>query len=903
MQLITRKTGASAFALLLVLSLGASAAVAAAAPRDNALRQHLISFLEGGGQPGSIPSAQPLSPLRSYPVTATTAYLLLEDEPALLEKFYPDISRMVMQLFAETNVTAGGLVKGMPGSSSGPGAALSPGFNTLAVLELYSLHLIAWKTGAYEDALEFLAWSNSLADLVTRSFYDPGRTCFYPVGANGRFATAHGPGQLLPLVTDRCLGPAARERVAAEYRAKSAIPPRAKQKSIDLMDPWDDPRMRFMMLDLLAAAVPMDGDLYQALRSSAHNAAPAAGPERSAWVEYWRENRFVRGRLFPRWRSISSLVNLALLFEREALVQPKELAGLRGGIDSLAAALSSETMSLESYQASTGVVNHLLSRITRFSDLLDLPKERWRIFDDGKWLRLSPRIKRLVKEGLVSSRAELSNAKVDLSEHLERDRGIVFRLDVPERPIPAGKAVEFTVSVLTVRDTLVASQFYLQIGGNRWKMMESARIVTLTPGGAPLLYEGSMAVPPTLEPGIVTLPASIDFFHEGRRVEIHRVESIALTKEYDAVLDLPEGRRIVGRPVPVEITLMYKGDHDTQGTVDGTFLREFMTTPPLPSRFLVSKDSERTDLSLTIAPRGVIAPGRYPFSLTVTLDGKSVALFEETLVRPFRWLHLGALLRSDEALRNALAYQTDLLKTHATFDGRALRWKEVPPGTIDNEGSLWPQRLYGELPGRCMLLYTAADAPERMKLLWKLSTKNPVSLWINSELVVSGGGGHTDETTGPVELRKGPNSFLIAACWDDSPDRILFELSDDNGLPPTGLSNELDIIVDGYERLVAAESEKKKEEPPVEQTKDIIVKYTNTSATEVSVIGSFNNWEPGATPMRKEGKGAWTARLHLRTGKYPYKFLVNRKQKIVDPANPVTEPDGFGGSNSVLEVR
>ena len=268
MQLITRKTGASAFALLLVLSLGASAAVAAAAPRDNALRQHLVSFLEGGGQPGSIPSAQPLSPLRSYPVTATTAYLLLEDEPALLEKFYPDISRMVMQLFAETNVTAGGLVKGMPGSSSGPGAALSPGFNTLAVLELYSLHLIAWKTGAYEDALEFLAWSNSLADLVTRSFYDPGRTCFYPVGANGRFATAHGPGQLLPLITDRCLGQAARERVAAEYRAKSAIPPRAKRKSIDLMDPWDDPRMRFTMLDLLAAA--RRSSIVKRIRGSSH---------------------------------------------------------------------------------------------------------------------------------------------------------------------------------------------------------------------------------------------------------------------------------------------------------------------------------------------------------------------------------------------------------------------------------------------------------------------------------------------------------------------------------------------------------------------------------------------------------------------------------------------------------
>jgi len=55
--------------------------------------------------------------------------------------------------------------------------------------------------------------------------------------------------------------------------------------------------------------------------------------------------------------------------------------------------------------------------------------------------------------------------------------------------------------------------------------------------------------------------------------------------------------------------------------------------------------------------------------------------------------------------------------------------------------------------------------------------------------------------------------------------------------------------------------------------------------------------------MKKEGKGAWTVTLHLRAGRYPYKFLVNRNQKMSDPANAVTEPDGFGGSNSILEVK
>jgi hypothetical protein len=551
-----------------------------------------------------------------------------------------------------------------------------------------------------------------------------------------------------------------------------------------------------------------------------------------------------------------------------------------------------------------GVANRLLSNIARFAEFLDLPKERWRIYDDMKWRRLSPRTKRLVTEGLVSSRFELSDAKVELSKQLERACGTVFRIDLPERPIPAGRPVVFTVTLRTVRDTLVASQLYVQIGDNRWKMMESDRVVTLTSDGAPLTYEGTMALPPTLEPGIVTLRASIDFLHQGGRIEIDRVESIALTKEFDVGLVMPEGRRMKGKSLPITISIRYQGDRDIQGTVEGTFLRELATVPPLPSRFQISKDSEHTDLHLTVGPKGVIAPGRYPISLTVSLDGKPVALFEETLVHPFRWLHLGTLMSSDGALTNALVYQADLLKSYTTADGRSLRWNEVPSGATDSEGFLLPQRLYGALPDRCMLLYTIAFAPERMKLLWKLSTKNTASLWVNSELIASGGGAQGGETAGPIELRKGTNSILIAACWSASPDRILFELSDENGLPPTGLGNEIDAIVEGYERLAAAESEeKKKKAAPVEETKEIVLRYTNKTATEVCVIGSFNNWEPTATPMRREGKGEWMARLKLRAGRYAYKFLVNKRQKIVDPANPVMESDGFGGNNSVLEVR
>lgn len=895
------KTFPSGAGILALFMLVPFAAGSAPPQRDDALKQHLVRFFESGGQTAALSPGQPLYPLRSYPIMATTAFLLLENDPVPLKRFYPGMSRAVMELFVDQNL-AGGLVRSMPGSPKRSGSTLSPGLNALAALELYSVHLIAWKTGAYEDALECLAWSRSLSDLVTRGFYDPEREFFYPVDGDGRFVTAYDAGQLLPLVVDRRLGRFARGRIAAGFLEHGSFTP--QRKTADPGDPWNDPSMRFTILDLLSSVMPEDGATFAALRASAAAGTGAAQTtEQTLWIDYWRENRMAASRLFPRWRTISSLVNLTLLFERDALVQPKELAGLRSGIDSLAAALSGEPMNLESYKDAIGAANRVLARFSRFSRLLDSPQESWRVIDGTKWRRLSPRIRRLITETLAGVPADLAAAKAELSSRLERECGIAFALGLPERPIPRGSAVEFSTSLRALRDTLSASQFYLQIGDQRWKMLEGLRTVTLAPNGEPFIYNGKLTLPPTTEPGVVTLDASIDFVHAGRMVEIRSIESVAVTKEFEAVLDLPDGRKIGGKPLRLALALRSRTGRDLQGTVDGTILREFSTTPPLPARFLVRANAERTDLVVSIAPKGAISPGRYPLSLTVTLDGKPVAQFEESLVRPFNWLHLGTLAQADEPIRNAVSFQSDLFKSYTTTDGRELRWSEVPAGAIDTEGSLQPRRLYGKPPGRGALFYTVVEAPGRMKLFWRLSTKNASSLWINGEPVVPGTDARIEGASGPAELRKGPNSILIAVCWDDAPDGILFELGDDNGLPPSGLGNDLDVIIDGYDRLAAIPNSGKKEPSAPEQLKDVVVTYTNPRATEVSIIGSFNNWDAGATPMKKAGKGAWTVTLHLRAGTYPYKFLVSRKQKIADPMNAATEPDGFGGSNSILEVK
>jgi beta-lactamase regulating signal transducer with metallopeptidase domain len=69
----------------------------------------------------------------------------------------------------------------------------------------------------------------------------------------------------------------------------------------------------------------------------------------------------------------------------------------------------------------------------------------------------------------------------------------------------------------------------------------------------------------------------------------------------------------------------------------------------------------------------------------------------------------------------------------------------------------------------------------------------------------------------------------------------------------------------------------------------------------VTLAGSFNDWDPSAQLLTREGD-EWVCRLELPPGKYGYKFVVDGKW-MTDPANPFREKDGHGNTNSNLNVR
>jgi 1,4-alpha-glucan branching enzyme len=55
--------------------------------------------------------------------------------------------------------------------------------------------------------------------------------------------------------------------------------------------------------------------------------------------------------------------------------------------------------------------------------------------------------------------------------------------------------------------------------------------------------------------------------------------------------------------------------------------------------------------------------------------------------------------------------------------------------------------------------------------------------------------------------------------------------------------------------------------------------------------------------LQKSAEGKWELTLSLAPGRYPYRFLIDQKKQVLDPSTGITEPDGYGGQNSVVVVK
>ena len=856
-----------------------------------ALRQQMAGYLRSGSTPSAIPGNHPLALLKRAPVTATVAWLLFHDEPFLLTELYPVIDRTVMDYFSEERSDGNNFIAGywLDDSISG---AVCPGLNTLAALDLHSLSLIAAATGRNTEAIELRKLSRDYIVAITEYFFDHTNGLFLSVSGDGSYAPVYKPGQLLPLILDGRIDIETRTRVAGRLLYETS-----RNSSTAVTTLWDDPSARIMITSLLSGS---DGFPQGRLERLPHSTGVRNVPQ--AWRSLWN-NGESREVLFPVCDELFVLNNLAEYLGESGLMLDERLETLSSDLDTLTLMLSGDTIDLDTHVEIVSTVNRMLASISEISTTIADDERIWKIFEEYRWDGLSRRDQKLIAQAFLSSIDELLEAKRISSAGFIRATGLHADVRLPDRPVPAGRKIEMEARIWTAGIQLDIERIYLQAGANRWKFTESGESLSLKAGAAPMIWNRTLSVPPGTEPGIRPVPFFFDFMNGGKRIEMHSMASVILTSGYDISLNYPGGRRLSDDALPLNITVRYGTEHPIQGVIEGVFFRDLGCTPELPARFMIKTNTDITTLPLTIDPPESLPPGRYPFTLSVKIDGSTVAAFEDELVKPVRWLHLGPLPNRGWVIDNATSLQSDLYGTHTLSDGRELCWSRVPHGAFDEYGSVLPDRLYGSGSDRCMLLYTMVTSDKRRKVCWKIKSDNVTNFWIN-EIPLLGSGTSGSSKSGVTMLREGRNAFLVASAWNKLPDRIMLEISDENGMPLAGIGNDVNVVVRDFARV--NETTDKSSLTPLPSSgepREVTFTIDHPDASEVSLIGEFNNWSPETNPMKLTGSGMWSVTVTLPPGTYSYKFLIDRKQKLPDPASKGSEPDGFGGTNSVKKIK
>lgn len=84
--------------------------------------------------------------------------------------------------------------------------------------------------------------------------------------------------------------------------------------------------------------------------------------------------------------------------------------------------------------------------------------------------------------------------------------------------------------------------------------------------------------------------------------------------------------------------------------------------------------------------------------------------------------------------------------------------------------------------------------------------------------------------------------------------------------------------------------------------------YHAPQAQAVSVAGTFNHWDPAATPLARDASGDWDVRLDLPPGRHEYKFVVDGAWCCEPGCDgphhgcPKCVPNPFGTMNRVVDI-
>ena len=87
----------------------------------------------------------------------------------------------------------------------------------------------------------------------------------------------------------------------------------------------------------------------------------------------------------------------------------------------------------------------------------------------------------------------------------------------------------------------------------------------------------------------------------------------------------------------------------------------------------------------------------------------------------------------------------------------------------------------------------------------------------------------------------------------------------------------------------------------ISMVRDFEFSFTSPKATEVSVAGTFNNWDPKTHRLTRDKRGRWRTVVALPPGRHEYRFVVDGEW-VSDPKAENTVANAFGNTNGVITL-
>ena len=376
----------------------------------------------------------------------------------------------------------------------------------------------------------------------------------------------------------------------------------------------------------------------------------------------------------------------------------------------------------------------------------------------------------------------------------------------------------------------------------------------------------------------------------------HVTRSVYMGAPVGITARFPQGRTMSASTVPVQVVV--------KGNALKTNVAKYFWFSPAGLKLTGGNQGlirlgtgDSTVVTLHVEVPAPCRPGVFPFTLKFLAGERDAGTINSSLFKPYQWTFVGPFA-SDGGLDRPHPPErgVNLLQTYPGPNGSA-NWRRVPESACDPRGGISLRALADDRG--VQYLYTIVACAYETDLKAKLWSNSPAALYVNGRPALAVTKASGDSAVASVHLDPDKNHILIKVIGD-SDARVSFVLGNDDNLAADEFDNNLSELAQGYRELTARELSTGS--APSESRRLVTLRFQDPEALSVAVVGSFNGWSPASNPMQKNGD-TWELTLSLLPGKYSYRFLVDQKKQVLDPSSKGTEPDGYGGKNSVLVVN